>query len=81
MLDINFIRENSQKVENIAKRRRMKVDIQKLIQLDEQRREAIVELDQLRSERNKISDSVPKLSDSDKKAAITRVRAIKEQYR
>lgn len=57
MLDIKFIRENSKLVEEKAKQKGYPVDIKKLIEVDEKRRELIEEVDHLRSERKKTADA------------------------
>lgn len=58
MLDIKFIRENPEKVKQGAKNKGVEVDIDKLLELDKERREMIVEIEALRSERNQISEKV-----------------------
>lgn len=55
MLDIKFIRENSEQVAEKAKQKGFDVDIQKLLSLDEQRRTGMAEVENLRSKRNEIS--------------------------
>jgi seryl-tRNA synthetase len=54
MLDINFIRQNLEKVKNGAKNKGYEVDFEKLLKLDDERRELIVKIDELRAMRNKI---------------------------
>jgi len=55
MLDIKYIRENPEKVQKGAKDKGVKVDISRVLQLDEERRKMIVDIEQKRAERNKIS--------------------------
>jgi seryl-tRNA synthetase len=55
MLDIQFIRENRELVEKSAKAKGIKVDIAKLLELDEKRRELISKTDELRAKRNELS--------------------------
>lgn len=50
MLDINFIRENKEKVKDSIKRRGLKVDLEKLLKLDEERRQLIQKAEGLRSQ-------------------------------
>jgi len=52
MLDINYIRENLEKVKKSVTARRVDVDLDQLIKLDDQRRELIVKVDGLRAKRN-----------------------------
>lgn len=55
MLDINFIRQNLEKVKEGTANKGYKVDFDRLLGLDEKRRELIVKIDQLRAERKKLS--------------------------
>ena len=54
MLDIKFIRENSKKVKEGCQKKQVKVDIDHLLELDEQRRKFIQEIETLKSEKNKL---------------------------
>ena len=51
MLDIKFIRQNPKLVSEKAKQKGYSVDINKLIDVDQQRRKLIEKVDQLRSQR------------------------------
>lgn len=57
MLDIKFIRENSDQVKTAAKHKNIKVDIDELLRLDEKRREVQSQIDELRAQRNKLAES------------------------
>lgn len=52
MLDIQFIRENTQKVKDAAVNKNISVDIDRLLQLDHKRRELLQEIEKLRKARN-----------------------------
>lgn len=56
MLDIDYIREHKKKVKENIKNRNMKVDIDKLLDLDETRRALIEDIQEMREERNERSD-------------------------
>src|SRR5581483_1783894 len=56
MLDIRYIRENAEKVAEQAKQKGYDIDVSKLLQLDEQRRELLTETEQIRAERNALAD-------------------------
>lgn len=56
MLDINYIRENLKELKKAAKNKKIDVDLDKLLELDEQRRKLIQEMDLLRSQRNENAD-------------------------
>ncbi len=55
MLSIDFIRENPEKVKESVRRRGLNVDVDRLLELDNERRKLIQEVENLRSERNEIS--------------------------
>ena len=60
MLDMRFIRENSEKVKAGAEAKNDKCDIAQILELDEQRREIIREVEELKSERNRVSGEIAK---------------------
>jgi len=70
MLDINFIRNNVDSVRANCARRRIIVDIDRILTLDVSRRELIASLDSKRAERNQTSKQKPSPED------IERMRAI-----
>ena len=59
MLDIKFIRDNSDLVNKAAKNKNVKIDVDQLLKLDEQRRELLTKIGSLREERNKKSKGKP----------------------
>lgn len=79
MLDIKYIRENSDIVKNAAKNKLINVDIDHLLEVDNILRTKNQKLDALREERNKLSSSIPTLSDNDKKNTIEYVKTLKEK--
>ena len=66
MLDIKYIRENSDIVKEAAKNKLIDVDIDRLLEVDEKLRKLNQEADKIKEERNTISSSIPKLSDDEK---------------
>lgn len=79
MLDIKYIRQNSELVKEAANNKLINVDIDKLLALDETIRTENQKLDTLKEERNKLSSSIPTLSDEEKKKTIEYVKGLKEQ--
>jgi len=59
MLDIKFIRENIELVKQNCKNRLVKVDLDKLLQLDKEKRLLETAIDKLRAKRNKFSKTKP----------------------
>src|SRR5687767_8290370 len=67
MLDIQFIRENTEQVKQAAKNKNVDVDIDKLLKLDEQWRSLSSKADELRHKKNELSVSAsPSPSPEDK---------------
>lgn len=70
MLDINFIRQNSNKVKEVCEKKQVKVDIEKLLELDKKRRELIVKSENLRAQQNKLG-----------KDNIQEAKKLKEEFK
>lgn len=56
MLDIRFIRENADRVAEKSKQKGYVVDIQKLLALDDRRRQLLTDIERVRAERNALAD-------------------------
>ncbi|KKQ53570.1 MAG: seryl-tRNA synthetase, nonfunctional [Parcubacteria group bacterium GW2011_GWA2_38_13] len=59
MLDIKFIRKNADLIKKSAHDKHLKIDIDKLLKIDEERVKIIQEMDALRAEQNKLSKTKP----------------------
>lgn len=57
MLDISYIRENLDKVKKSTEARKADVDLEKLLTLDDQRKDLILKVDSLRAKRNEAARS------------------------
>ncbi len=55
MLDVKFIRDNLELVEKSAKEKGYKIDVKKVLELDDKRKEILVEVEDLRRKRNEIA--------------------------
>jgi seryl-tRNA synthetase len=65
MLDIQFIRDNPEQVDEKAKQKGYKVDVKHLRELDDKRRSLLKEVEEVRAERNKLADSLKQGSPSE----------------
>ncbi len=82
MLDIKFIRENKDIVIAGAKKKHVDVDIDKLLTLDEERLKLLKEIEELRSEVNKVSNDIARDQDSALKIQlIEEMRGVKEDIK
>jgi len=79
MLDIKYIRDNSDKVKKAAKDKYVIVDIDKLLSLDEAIIKINKELDVMKEERNNLSSKITTLNNEEKQKTIIYVRNLKEK--
>ncbi len=79
MLDIKFIRENSDIVKMAAKKKKIDVDIDKLLTLDERRRSTIGLLEEKKAEQNKRSASIAKADPYQRQVMINNVQSLKDE--
>ena len=76
MLDINFIRENPEKVKEACEKKQVGVDIDKILELDKKKRELMTNLENLKAEQNKISRG-----GKENNVLITQAKEIKEKFK
>ena len=82
MLDIRFIRDNKDVVIAGAKKKHIKVDIDRLLQVDDKRRALQVSIDEKRAEQNNASVAITGAKDdAEKKELISRMQNVKETLR
>ncbi|MDD5423484.1 MAG: serine--tRNA ligase, partial [Candidatus Omnitrophica bacterium] len=82
MLDLKFIRENKELVKEALKNRNnMKIDIDELLRLDEERRKLLVETETLKAERNKANDEISSLMKNKKNAKeiIAKMKVVSQK--
>lgn len=77
MLDIKFIRQNPEKVKEGCRKKGVKVDIEKLLQIDKQRREVLKEVEKIRAEKNRASKEIPKIKE--KNELILKMKALDKE--
>jgi seryl-tRNA synthetase len=77
MLDIKYIRENKEAVKKNCELRNIKCDIDRLLELDEERRDYIQKIDELKNEKNLLNDEMK--SAGDKKEIIEKGKNIKDK--
>jgi seryl-tRNA synthetase len=78
MLDIKFIRENLDLVKRAIKNRGLKLDLDNLVKLDDSRRKILIELEDLRAQKNKANDEISALlkAKKDTKLKIASMKTI-----
>ena len=80
MLDIRFIRKNTEIVKKTIKDRGLKLDLDKIISLDSLRRKVLKQLDDLRAKKNKANDEITALlkEKKDPKEKISAMKGISQ---
>ncbi len=82
MLDIRFIRENLDIVKNAARKKRIRVDLDKLVALDDERRELQLRIDQLKARQNEMSEKIATAGDAAARdPMIAEMKEVKEELR
>ncbi len=81
MLDIKYIRENPDSVKQGVANKNSKIDIDKIIDLDRERRDIVTGMEALREQRNKASGeiAVMKKNKQDATAQIAAMKAVGDQ--
>lgn len=78
MLDIAFIRNNPEVVKEGVRKKRMKVDIDEILSIDNDIRFLKTEVETLRADRNRISKDVSRSDGPQRDELISQIRFIKE---
>ena len=82
MLDIKFIRENKDIVAASAKKKRIDIDLDKLLSLDDKRRELQAKIDERRAEQNVASNAIASAkADGERQTIISKMQDVKETLR
>lgn len=78
MLDIKFIRDNKDIIAAGAKKKHIEIDLDRLVSLDDKRRELQLSLDTKRAEQNAASEAITKSSGAEREQLIARMQGLKE---
>lgn len=70
MLDIKFIKENPDLIKEAVRKKHLSFNVDELLALEEKRSTLQREFEALRTEQNKLSDEIPKTTDTNKRAAL-----------
>ncbi|MFH0852475.1 MAG: serine--tRNA ligase [bacterium] len=78
MLDIKFIRQNADLVKDAVKKKFLKVDIDRLLELDQNRRNLIQKSEALKAEQNKFSKELAKEKNE---SLLEKSKELKERFK
>ena len=77
MLDIKFIRENIDIVKMAAKKKKTNIDLDRLMTVDDLRRELMQVIEAKKAEQNKVSDGIPQADNDTRQRLITEMQELK----
>lgn len=83
MLDLKFVRENVDRVGQMLEDRQMAMDLKPLLDLDEERRRILGQVEELKHRRNLASDEISRLKKEkqDASARIEEMRAVSQEIK
>ncbi|MDO8265212.1 MAG: serine--tRNA ligase [Candidatus Parcubacteria bacterium] len=76
MLDIKFIRQNPDLIKDACEKKRMKVDIDRLLEVDKKRKEVLQAIEDMRAQKNKASEEIRKASKEEKDTIVLKMREL-----
>ena len=77
MLDIKFIRENPEVIKEACRKKQVKVDIDRLLEVDRKRRELLQALEDMRAQKNKANVEIKKAkTKKEKEVVILKMREL-----
>jgi seryl-tRNA synthetase len=79
MLDIRFIRENERLLQETAERKGLTVPIGELLRTDDERKRTLAEVEQLRQERNRLSERIPLHMRAGEREEAERLKALAKE--
>lgn len=79
MLDLKIIRNNPDLVKDIIIKRNLKLNLDDFLDLDRQKLDLIIKVDELREIRNKVSKEIPNLSNDEKPNKIAEMKKLGDE--
>jgi seryl-tRNA synthetase len=77
MLDIQFIRQNADQVRAAIRNKGLTLDLDDLLAVDRERREATTELELKRARKNELSSGIPKASKDDRPKLVEEAKQVR----
>jgi seryl-tRNA synthetase len=79
MLNIKFIRENQELIKEAARKKRVNINIDKLVETDDKRLVILRDVENMRARQNAASDKIARLPGEEKQDAIDEMKKLKEE--
>lgn len=80
MLDIHFIRENADLIKAGAEKKHISVDIDRLLVVDDERKQLKQKIDDMRAEQNRASDSIARVQGEERTKLIESMQQLKSGF-
>jgi seryl-tRNA synthetase len=77
MLDIKFIRENKELVEQAAKKKRIEFDVDKLLGVDDNRKVLLGKVEEKRAEQKVFNNEIVKASSEERDKILEKMKVLK----
>jgi seryl-tRNA synthetase len=81
MLDIKFIRENSEIIKTAAIKKKLKFDVDALVNLDNQRLEIMKRAEELRAKQSGASEQIQKSAGDERNALLESMKVVKDELK
>jgi len=79
MLDIKFIRENKELVQEAARKKRIAFDVEKLLEVDEKRRQFLGKVEEMRAEQKVSNNAIVQASSEDRVGILEKMKVLKNE--
>ncbi len=76
MLDIKFIRDNAEAVKKAITDKRVDINLDDLLDIDEKRRDLLTEVESLQATKNQVSKELPNLQGAEREAKILEMKEV-----
>lgn len=81
MLDIKIIRNQTDLVKDIISKRNMQLDVEKFLEIDREKLDLILKVDELRELKNKVSKEIPTLEAEEKAKKLEEMKDVSEKLK
>ncbi|MFH0820624.1 MAG: serine--tRNA ligase [Candidatus Peregrinibacteria bacterium] len=81
MIDFKALRENQKLYEQGFARKQVKIDVKKLLKLDDAHRAVLQEVEAMRAQRNEVSKSIPTLKDKERQKKIDEMKKLGDELK
>jgi len=79
MIDTKFITENPEKIKEGARKKHVKIELEKILELDKKRKDILQQIEELRAKQNKVSKEIPKAEN--KEELLKEMGEVKEEIK